>query len=127
MKNKLLSVLIVLNIFVLSGCGSAKSGQAASTWIDSDIKGNVTADTQVSVKDDFAAASSGMLFGINEALYKLHLERIHFEGIAENAFTDILYGSYGTAIFKILIGLIVYLGGVLIVTNVIFGKRELDF
>ncbi len=91
------------------------------------ITNNIPIGTIVLVLLYFAAPSSGMLFGINEALYKLHLERIHFEGIAENAFTDILYGSYGAAIFKILIGLIVYLGGVLIVTNVIFGKRELDF
>ncbi len=75
MKNKLLSVLIVLNIFVLSGCGSAKSGQAASTWIDSDIKGNVTADTQVSVKDDFAAAANKDLY-VSEELEDSNLGNI---------------------------------------------------
>ena len=56
MKKKLLALLLVCTTFVTAGCGSL--GADSPHWIDSSIKGNVTADTAVSLKDDFAAAAN---------------------------------------------------------------------
>ncbi|MBP5168384.1 MAG: hypothetical protein ILP14_04185, partial [Oscillospiraceae bacterium] len=54
MDKKLLSLLLACTVFLTAGCGGV--GPDSPHWIDSSIKGNVTADTVVSLKDDFAAA-----------------------------------------------------------------------
>lgn len=54
MKKKLLALLLACAVFITAGCGSL--GADSPHWIDSSIKGTVTADTVVSPKDDFAAA-----------------------------------------------------------------------
>ncbi len=54
MKKKLLALLLACSVFITAGCGGLSSD--SPHWIDSSIKGNVTADTAVSLKDDFAAA-----------------------------------------------------------------------
>ena len=56
MKKKLLALLLACTVFVTAGCGGL--GADSPHWIDSSIKGNVTADTAVSLKDDFAAAAN---------------------------------------------------------------------
>lgn len=56
MKKKLLALLLACTVFATAGCGGA--GTDSPHWIDSDIKGNITADTAVSLKDDFAAAAN---------------------------------------------------------------------
>ena len=56
MKRKLLALLLVCAVFITTGCESL--GLGSQRWIDSSIKGNVTADTSVSLKDDFAAAAN---------------------------------------------------------------------
>ena len=58
MNKRFLSVLLAIVIVAVSGCGDTKSGAATDNWIDSDIKGSITADTKVSIKDDFAAAAN---------------------------------------------------------------------
>lgn len=55
MKRKMISLMLVACLLTLAGCGS-ESNTLTNKWIDSDIKGFVTADTVVSEKDDFAAA-----------------------------------------------------------------------
>ena len=54
MKKKLLALLLACSVFITAGCGGLSSD--SPHWIDSSIKGNVTVDTAVSLKDDFAAA-----------------------------------------------------------------------
>ena len=56
MKKKLLAVLLACTALVTTGCGSI--GSDSPHWVDSDIKGNITGDTAVSLKDDFAAAAN---------------------------------------------------------------------
>ncbi|MCR5138476.1 MAG: M13 family metallopeptidase [Oscillospiraceae bacterium] len=56
MRKKLLALLLACIVFVTTGCGGLSTD--SSHWIDSSIKGNVTADTEVSLKDDFAAAAN---------------------------------------------------------------------
>ncbi|MBQ8076062.1 MAG: M13 family metallopeptidase [Oscillospiraceae bacterium] len=56
MKKKLLALFLACAALVTAGCGSI--GSDSPHWIDSSIKGNVTADTVVSLKDDFAAAAN---------------------------------------------------------------------
>ena len=56
MIKRFLSVSLAIVIIVVSGCGDTKSGAATDNWIDSDIEGSVTADTKVSLKDDFVTA-----------------------------------------------------------------------
>ena len=91
------------------------------------ITNNIPLGTIVYVLLYFLAPSSELLLGFNENIRRLHLERLHYEGLGESAFTDILFGSYGAAAVKILFGLIIYFGGVLVVTNIIFDRRELEF
>ena len=60
MKKKLLALLLACTALFTAGCGSI--GTNSSQWIDSSIKGNVSADTVVSLKDDFAAAANQDLY-----------------------------------------------------------------
>ena len=70
---------------------------------------------------------SALLFSLNPQVKALHIERLHFEGLAGNAFSDFMFGSVGIGIGKLLLGLVVYLGLVLFVTIRIFDKKELEF
>ncbi|MBQ8076065.1 MAG: hypothetical protein IJ237_08785 [Oscillospiraceae bacterium] len=74
-----------------------------------------------------AVPFSTLLFSLNPQVKAFHVERIHYAGIADNAFSDLLFGSVGMAIGKLLLGLVVYLGLVLFVTIKIFDKKELEF
>ncbi len=62
MKKKLLSIVLALTLLSVSGCGGSTSGSASGKWVDSSIKGTLTAESQVSEKDDFIAA-------VNKDLY----------------------------------------------------------
>ncbi len=66
MKKKLLSAVLALNLLILSGCGGTNSDAPSSKWVDSDIEGSITADTVVSVKDDFIAAVNKDLYASGE-------------------------------------------------------------
>ena len=70
---------------------------------------------------------STLLFSLNAQVKALHIERLHYAGLADNAFSDFLFGSAGMGIGKLLLGLLVYLGLVLFVTVKIFDKKELEF
>ncbi len=70
---------------------------------------------------------SAMLFSLNKQVKALHIERLHYAGLADNAFSDFLFGSVGLGIGKLLLGLLVYLGLVLFVTVKIFDRKELEF
>ena len=74
-----------------------------------------------------AVPLSGMILGLNDAIAKLHIERIHFAGLADNAMADIMFGMNIAAIIKLLFGLLVYTGIVILVTRILFNKKELDF
>ena len=65
MKKKFLAILLACAALFTAGCGSI--GTNSSQWIDSSIKGNVTADTVVSLKDDFAAAANQALYASGES------------------------------------------------------------
>ena len=58
---KTLSLCIALNLLIVSGCGGVED-TPSSKWTDSDIEGYVTADSDISLKDDYMAA-------INKELY----------------------------------------------------------
>ena len=74
-----------------------------------------------------AVPFSTLLFSLNPQVKAFHVERIHYAGIADNAFSDLLFGSVGMAIGTLLLGLVGYLGLVLFVTIKIFDKKELEF
>lgn len=74
-----------------------------------------------------AVPFSAMLFSLNAQVKALHIERLHYAGLADNAFSDFLFGSAGIGTGKLLLGLVVYLGLVLFVTLKIFDKKELEF
>ena len=65
MKKKLLAMLLACAALFTAGCGSI--GSDSPHWIDSSIKGNVTGDTVVSLKDDFAAAANQDLYASGES------------------------------------------------------------
>ena len=65
--------------------------------------------------------------GVNPQVKALHIERLHYAGLADNAFSDLLFGSAGMGIGKLLLGLLLYLGLVLFVTVKLFDKKELEF
>ena len=64
MKKKLLALLLACAALFTAGCEGI--GTDSSQWVDSSIKGNVTADTVVSLKDDFAAAANQDLYASGE-------------------------------------------------------------
>ena len=50
------TTFILTFTILFTGCGNTISSFFETKWIDSDIDGTITADTEVSLKDDFAAA-----------------------------------------------------------------------
>ena len=74
-----------------------------------------------------AVPFSALLFSLNPQVKALHIERLHYAGLAGNAFSDFLFGSAAMGIGKLVFGLLVYLGLVLFVTIKIFDKKELEF
>ncbi len=91
------------------------------------ITGNIPLGTIVLVLLYIALPFSANLLALNENLTNLHIDRFHYAGIADNALTDIMFGSYFSAIIKLAIGIVIDMGAVLIVTGILFEKRELDF
>lgn len=91
------------------------------------VTNNVPLGTIVLMLLYLAVPLSGMIFGLNEAVAKLHLERLHFAGLADNASADIMFGMNGIGIMKLVFGAVVYAGIVILVTRILFRKRELDF
>ena len=65
MKKKLLALLLACAALFTAGCGSLNAD--SPHWMDSSIKGNVTADTVVSLKDDFAAAVNQEFYSSGES------------------------------------------------------------
>ena len=65
MKKKLLALLLACAALFTAGCGSLNAD--SPHWMDSSIKGNVTADTVVSLKDDFAAAVNQDFYSSGES------------------------------------------------------------
>lgn len=58
MKKKLLALLLACSMLAASGCGKGTSDTGTQTgggipWIDSDLKENITADMELSPKEDF--------------------------------------------------------------------------
>ena len=74
-----------------------------------------------------AVPFSALLFSLNPQVKALHIERLHYAGLAGNAFSDFLFGSIAMGIGKLVFGLLVYLGLVLFVTIKLFDKKELEF
>ena len=91
------------------------------------ITGNIPVTTISLVLLYIAVPFSALLFSLNPQVRALHIERLHYAGLADNAFSDLLFGSAGMAIGKMILGLVVYLGLVLFVTIRIFDKKELEF
>ena len=71
--------------------------------------------------------NSAILFSLNDSISRLHVERLHYAGLADSALADFLFGSVGSAVIKLILGFVIYFGGVLIVTTSLFEKKELDF
>lgn len=71
--------------------------------------------------------ASNALFAMNETLRKFHIERLHYAGLADNALMDLLFGDYFMAAAKLAFGLVVFFGTVVVVTTVLFDKKELEF
>ena len=74
-----------------------------------------------------AVPFSALLFSLNPQVKAFHIERLHYAGLAGNAFSDFMFGSAAMGIGKLVFGLLVYLGLVLFVTIKIFDKKELEF
>ena len=65
--------------------------------------------------------------GTVELVGKYHLNRLDYNALGTMAFSDFMLGAPGYAILKVLIGLIVYVGLFLVMTIVLFNKKELSF
>ncbi len=74
-----------------------------------------------------AVPFSALLFSLNPQVKALHIERLHYAGLAGNAFSDFVFGSAFMGFGKLVFGLLIYLGLVLYVTIRIFDKKELEF
>lgn len=91
------------------------------------ITGNIPLGSVVLVILHIAVPFSAEIFSILRPIKALHLDRLHYAGLADNAVSDIMFGSYTSGIFKLLFGLIIYLGVVIAVTTFLFDKKELEF
>lgn len=91
------------------------------------ITNNIPISTIVLIILYVVVPFSGQILSFNKTLRALHLERFHYAGLADNAMTDFMYGSDTVGIIKMLAGLIIYMGTVLLVTGVLFDKKELEF
>ena len=91
------------------------------------ITGSIPLATITLVLLNIAVPFSAMLFGMNPQVRALHIERIHYAGLAGNAFSDFLFGNTAAGVLKLLLGLVLYLGIVLFVTIRLFNRRELSF
>ena len=60
-------------------------------------------------------------------LKPLHLNRINYAGLADNAVADFMFGMILPGTIKLMIGLVLYLGIVILVTRILFDKKELEF
>ena len=74
-----------------------------------------------------AVPFSALLFSLHPQVKAIHIERLHYAGLADNAFSDFLFGSAAVGIGKLFFGLLIYLGLVLFVTVKVFDKKELEF
>ena len=70
---------------------------------------------------------STQMFSMISILRPFHLDRLNYAGLADNAAADFMMGAYGAGALKLLFGLVFYLAVVIIVTNVLFEKKELEF
>ena len=70
---------------------------------------------------------STQIVGLIRFLRPFHLDRLNYAGLADNAAADFMMGAYVTGALKLLFGLVFYLAVVIIVTNVLFEKKELEF
>lgn len=58
---------------------------------------------------------------------RLHLERLYFNGLAFSIMSDFMIGSRAAGILKLLCYAGVYLAGLVLVSFLVFRKKELDF
>ena len=70
---------------------------------------------------------STAVLGFISFLKPLHLNRINYAGLADNAVADFMFGMIVPGIIKLIIGLVLYLGIVILVTRILFDKKELEF
>ncbi|MDO4804675.1 MAG: hypothetical protein Q4A32_07635 [Lachnospiraceae bacterium] len=91
------------------------------------LTGNVTISVFVYVFLETVVPAVTMFVKSNAFIAKFHLDRFNFEGLGRMAFTDFLLGQNGGAVFKLVLGLVLFAGVFLAATAIYFGRKELDF
>ncbi len=91
------------------------------------ITNNIPVSTIVLVILYIAMPYISVVLQLNENIKRLHLERINYVGLADSALADFVFGDYSVGMIKMLIGLVLYLGAVIITTGIWFDKKELEF
>ena len=91
------------------------------------VTNNIPISTVVLVVLYIAVPMSSAFLNLNERLRDLHIDRIHYVGLADNAMADFMFGSYLSGILKYAFGLVVYMGIVVFTTQKWFEKKELEF
>ncbi len=91
------------------------------------ITNNIPVSTIVLVILYIAMPYLSLALNLNENVKRLHLERINYVGLADSALADFTFGDYSAGIIKMVIGLVLYLGIVIVTTGIWFDKKELEF
>lgn len=70
---------------------------------------------------------SATVFSLFEQTRVWHLERLHFQGLAEDILSCLLYGEPLKAVLLFILCTVIYMGITVAVTILLFEKKELDF
>ncbi|MCR5304601.1 MAG: hypothetical protein K6E33_08575 [Lachnospiraceae bacterium] len=67
------------------------------------------------------------IFKYSPLMVRFHFNRYFLYSLTSRAYTDILLGMEGSGMMHVLLGAIIYIGGALVISMIIFDRREMDF
>ena len=123
-----LTSLMILYIFL--ACAGALISTVISVMIAAAffyLTENMPLGMIVYMMFDFIIPLTMELIIMIPTVAKFHPDRLYYTGVISSVMSDFLMGGIGEGLFKLLLVLLIYLGGALSITIFLFKKKELDF